>query len=327
MFPKVTTLVPSYNHGKYIRERIESVINQTYTNIELIVIDDCSKDDSDKIIRQLQEIYGFKYLRNEKNSGTPFSAWGRICDMATGDYIWICESDDVAEPLFLEKAIASFSNEPRAVLFYSNSHIINEHGEVIGNTESYFHDTWKENRWDNNFVVDGHDELLQFQLRGQTVPNMSSALIRIDAFKAAFTPFLQRLKLTGDWLFIGDVMRQGLVIFNSDTLSRFRKHEVTSRVRVKSARSQAEFILIKYKMFQGAAQPAAAFAPLMASDVIRFLYEPASWWDVTKALVHVSWSDTLKFAALLLLSTSKNASFVRQLKNRYKHAKHLQSHE
>lgn len=323
MFPKVTALVPSYNHGKYIRERIESVINQTYSNIELIVIDDCSDDHSEKIIKELQKKHGFQYFHNETNTGTPFSAWGRICAMASGDYIWICESDDVAEPLFVEKAVACFSDEPEAVLFYSNSHVINERSEIIGNTASYFHDTWKESRWDSNFVVDGHDELLQFQIRGQTVPNMSSALIRVDAFKVAFTPFLQRLRLTGDWLFIGDVMKEGRVIFSSETLSRFRKHEVTSRVRVKSARSQAEFILIKYKMFQGAAQPVAAFAPLMASDVIRFLYEPASWWDVTKALLQVSWMDTVKFAALLLLSTSNNPSFIQQFKNRYKHAKEL----
>lgn len=327
MFPKVTALVPSYNHGKYIRERIESVINQTYSNIELIVIDDCSDDDSDKIIKELQRTHGFQYLCNATNSGTPFSAWGRICAMARGDYIWICESDDVAEPLFVEKAIGAFLNEPEAVLFYSNSHVINERSEVIGNTASYFHDTWKESRWDSDFVVDGQEELLLFQLRGQTVPNMSSSLIKIDAFKAAFTPFLQRLRLTGDWLFIGNVMRKGRVIFSSETLSRFRKHQVTSRVRVKSARSQAEFILIKYKMFQGTEQPAAVFAPLMASDVIRFLYEPASWWDVTKALLQVSWLDTVKFAALLLLSTIKNPSFIRQFKNRYKHAKDLLSHD
>jgi glycosyltransferase involved in cell wall biosynthesis len=323
LLPKVTALVPSYNHGRYIHERIESIMNQSYQNIELIVIDDRSDDNSHEVISKLQAHYGFQYLRNERNSGTPFAAWERICTLATGDYIWVCESDDVADQSFLEKAVLSFAKEPGAVLFYSSSHIINESGEIIDHTDGYFHDIWKEKRWDEDFAVDGREELLQFQLRGQTVPNMSSALIKASAFKAAFTPFLKRLRLTGDWLFISDVMRHGRVIFRHDALSRFRKHEVTSRFRVKSARSQAEFILTKYRMFRATGQPVAAFAPLMGSDVIRFLYEPASWWDVTKAMAQVSWVDALRFGGLLFVSTCKNTTFIHKFKERCKHAKGL----
>jgi glycosyltransferase involved in cell wall biosynthesis len=57
MHPKVTALVPSFNHGRYISERIESIVNQSYPNIELIVIDDCSNDDSHEVISTLQAQY------------------------------------------------------------------------------------------------------------------------------------------------------------------------------------------------------------------------------------------------------------------------------
>ncbi len=325
--PKVSALVPSYNHGRYIRERIESILNQTHTNIELIVIDDGSEDDSHSIISELQTLHGFLYLRNARNSGTPFAAWERICTLASGDYIWVCESDDVAEASFVETAVARLTAEPDAVMFYSSSLIINEVSETIGHTDSYFHDIWKENRWDSDFVANGLDELLKFQLRGQTVPNMSSALFTTNAFRAAFTPFLKRLRLTGDWLFIGDVMKQGKIVFKHTALSRFRKHEVTSRVRVKSARSQAEFMLTKYRLFRGGGQPVTAFATLMGSDIIRFLYEPASWLDVGKALLRVSWLDTIKLGGLLLVSTSRNAAYIRKFQERYRHAKKWRAHE
>ena len=325
--PMVTALVPSYNHGRYIRERIESILNQTYTNIELIVIDDHSDDDSHTIISELQIQHGFQYLRNERNSGTPFAAWERICTLATGDYIWVCESDDVAEQTFVETAVASLAAEPSAVMFYSSSLIINEASETIGHTDSYFHDTWKETRWDADFIADGLTELLQFQMRGQTVPNMSSALFTASAFKAAFTPFIKRLRLTGDWLFVGDVMKQGKVVFNHTALSRFRKHEVTSRVRVKSARSQAEFVLTKYRLFRGSGQPISKFATLMGADVIRFLYEPASWFDVGKAFLQVSWLDTIRFMGALLISTSKNTAYISKFKDRFNHAKEWQKNE
>jgi len=325
--PKVSVLVPSYNHGRYIRERIESILNQTYTNIELIVIDDCSDDDSHTVISELQARHGFRYLHNERNSGTPFAAWERICTLASGDYIWVCESDDVAEPSFVETAVSSLMAESEAVMFYSSSLIINETSQVIGHTDSYFHDIWKENRWDADFSAVGLDELLKFQLRGQIVPNMSSALFTAGAFRAAFTPFLKRLRLTGDWLFVGDVLKQGRVVFKHQALSRFRKHEVTSRVRVKSARSQAEFMLTKYRLFRASVQPVSAFATLMGSDVIRFLYEPASWLDVGKALLQVSWLDTIKLIGLLLASISKNTSYINKFKDRYRHAKEWRTHE
>lgn len=317
----VTVLVPSYNHGKYITERIESIINQCYKNFELIVIDDCSTDDSNVILNELHEKYKFKYIRRDMNSGTPFAAWKDICTLAKGEYIWICESDDVAEPVFLETAVKSLADNQEAVIFYSNSYIINENSEKIGHTQDYFHNIWKEKRWDEDFCVDGLSELVNYQLRGQTVPNMSSALFRKDAFTKSFTSFIQRLRLTGDWLFIGDVMKHGYVAFSHQALNCFREHEVTSRVRVKSARSQAEFILTKFRLFRGSQQKISSFAPLMSTDVIRFLYEPAGWFDVLKAMLQVSWIDTLKFTFLFAISAFQHPEYFNKFKERYKHAK------
>jgi len=319
----VTVLVPSYNHGSYIKDRLESILNQTYKNIELVVIDDQSDDNSHETISQLQATHGFQYIRNVNNSGTPFAAWEKICTLCHGDFIWICESDDVAEPEFLEKAVGKLVADPEAVLFYCSSHVINEANEIVGHTDSYFHDIWKEMRWDGDFVADGPQELVQFQMRGQTVPNMSSALIKATAFKASFTPFLKRLKLTGDWLFIGDVMQHGRVIFSHETLSRFRKHEVTARVRVKSARSQAEFILTKTTLFSASGQAVRLFSGLIQSDVIRFLYEPATGWDVTKAMLEISWMKSLRFFGLFLISISMNGSLIQKFKERYKHTREV----
>lgn len=319
--PLVTALVPSYNHGRYIRERIESILGQTYPAVELIVIDDASQDDSESVIRALQQQHGFQYIRNLKNSGTPFSAWERICLLAKGSYIWVCESDDVAEPEFLQTAVARLRGSPGSVLFYCNSLVIDEQSQVIGSTESYFHDIWREKRWGQDFSAAGQDELIHFQVRGQMVPNMSSALFDADAFRKGFTPFLKRLRLTGDWLFVGNVLRQGGAEFSARKLSRFRKHEVTSRVRVKSARSQAEFILTKYHLFKSTRQPVSAFANLMGTDLVRFLYEPASWLQVARALVDISATDTLRCAALLMASLFRNPSYISKFFTRYKVAK------
>jgi len=319
--PRVTALVPSFNHGKFLRQRIESIVNQTYKNVELIVIDDRSEDHSDEVITSLLAEHEFTYIRNARNSGTPFAAWGKVLSMATGEYIWVCESDDFAEPHFLETAVASLTATEGAVLFYCNSHVVDDTGQRVDNTLSYFHDIWKETRWDAAFAADGPQELVQFQLRGQIVPNMSSAVISTAAFRNAYRPFLKRLKLTGDWLFVGDVLAQGRVVYNPDFLSNFRRHEVTSRVRVKSARSQAEFILTKYLLFRDAKRPVKEFVPLMANDAIRFLHEPASFKDVLTALLRVSWLTTFKCAALLGMSVLLNREYPTKFFERYERVK------
>ncbi len=319
--PLVSILVPSYNHGRYIAERIESIMAQSFDDFELIVIDDCSIDDSDKILKKLQQKFGFTYIRNSRNSGTPFAAWERIGTMARGRYIWICESDDVAEPDFLATAVSRMRANPEAVAFYSNSYVINDQGEIIGHTASYFRDVWKEARWDQDFTASGKDEIVQFQIRGQVVPNMSSALFSVDAFRRAITPFLKSLRLTGDWLFVGMAFEHGDVEFCHRPLSRFRKHEETSRVRVQSARSQAEFILTKYHLFQRSGLPVENFAPVMSSDVVRFLYEPASWKAVVSSLFRIAPLATFGCALKLANSVIREPTYWKKFKERYAHSK------
>lgn len=89
----VTYGIPSYNHINYVKKSIDSVLNQTYKNIELIVIDDCSTDGSDLFLEQYSKEKGFKYIKNEKNIGASRTS-SKIMNMAKGEYICLLASDD-----------------------------------------------------------------------------------------------------------------------------------------------------------------------------------------------------------------------------------------
>jgi glycosyltransferase involved in cell wall biosynthesis len=316
--PRVTAVVPSYNHGRYVQQRIESILAQTYRNLELIVIDDCSEDNSHDVISLIREKHDFLYIRNERNSGTPFSAWEKAIELATGDYIWICESDDHADPAFLEIAVDQLNTHPGAVLFYSDSLVVDESGNIVGNTDDYFHGFWQETRWDSSFIADGAGELSNFQVRGQTVPNMSSALIATEAFRKAYKPLLKKFKLAGDWLFIGWVMRRGSVVFCKKPLNYYRKHDLTCRVRVQSARSQAEFILTKYLLFRQTQRNIRELVPILWFDAVRFLYEPAKYYDVLKAMFQISVPATFRCAFTIAVSLSLNCHYLKEFYLRYK---------
>ena len=101
----VSVIMPSYNTAKYIGESIESVINQTYPHWELIVVDDCSTDDTDSVVANYLSDGRIRYLKNEKNSGAAISRNYALRE-ATGKWIAFLDSDDVWLPEKLETQIA-----------------------------------------------------------------------------------------------------------------------------------------------------------------------------------------------------------------------------
>lgn len=100
----VSVIMPSYNTAKFIEETINSVLNQTYQNFEIIIVDDCSTDNTDEVVAQIRD-ERIKYIKNEKNSGAALSR-NRALREAKGKWIAFLDSDDVWLPEKLEKQIA-----------------------------------------------------------------------------------------------------------------------------------------------------------------------------------------------------------------------------
>ena len=124
----VSIIIPSYNHALYIEQSIRSVLNQTHKNIELIVIDDGSTDESVKIINQIQDIRLSLY--QQENQGA-HNAINYGCKLATGDYLAILNSDDIFYPNRLELILDFFDLNPMVDLVSSYIEIINDKGESL----------------------------------------------------------------------------------------------------------------------------------------------------------------------------------------------------
>lgn len=100
----VSVIMPSYNTGKYIADSIESVLRQTYSDWELLIVDDCSTDDTDEVIKPFLHDQRIRYLRNEKNSGAAVSR-NKALKEAKGKWIAFLDSDDIWIPEKLQKQI------------------------------------------------------------------------------------------------------------------------------------------------------------------------------------------------------------------------------
>lgn len=120
----VSIIMPSYNTGKFIKETIESVLAQTYTNWELLIVDDCSTDDTDDVLKDYLTDERIHYFKNEKNSGAAVSR-NKALSNAKGRWIAFLDSDDLWLPDKLEKQI-SFMEANNYYFSYTNYTEIDE---------------------------------------------------------------------------------------------------------------------------------------------------------------------------------------------------------
>lgn len=123
----ISIIMPSYNTGAYIADTIGSVLAQTYTNWELIIVDDCSRDHTDEIVASFADDR-IRYLKNEKNSGAAVSR-NRGLREAKGRYIAFLDSDDLWEPEKLETQLA-YMKERGYAFTYTDYRIKNHDGTL-----------------------------------------------------------------------------------------------------------------------------------------------------------------------------------------------------
>lgn len=132
MNDSVSVIMPSFNTAEFITEAIESVLAQTYDAFELIIVDDCSTDNTDEVVQRYLTDPRIKYLKNDKNSGAAVSR-NRALKEAKGKWIAFLDSDDVWEPEKLSKQIR-FMEENGYHFSYTNYSEIDEQSEPIGKT-------------------------------------------------------------------------------------------------------------------------------------------------------------------------------------------------
>lgn len=220
---KVSVIIPNYNYARYLAARIDSVLQQTMQDIEVILLDDCSGDDSLSIMRQ----YAAKDKRikavlvNDKNSGSPFVQWKRGLALCEGEYVWIAESDDLCLPTFLHTAVDLLDAYPKAVYTMTASQMIDEEGKPI--PKDYDH--WKRRHIhpDTVSIYDGICFARQHQYWRNCVYNASGVVVRRTAITQKACEALS-MCYSGDWLFWTEIALGGQVIEIHQRLNLFRFH-------------------------------------------------------------------------------------------------------
>lgn len=230
--PKVSVIVPNYNHGKYLRDRLESIYNQTYTNIEVILLDDCSTDDSKDILNEYASIHPEITICsfNSINSGGVFNQWKKGLRLATGDLIWIAESDDYCTSNFLDELVEGFVNSGVMLSFCRTEFVLGTSTQRIWSTEEYLAQ-FDDGIWAKPFVKSAHALVNEMWSVKNIVPNVSSAIFRnpghIDLLEDSEW---MSLRLCGDWIFYLTIVRGGLVTYKPWATNFYRQHPSNTSV-------------------------------------------------------------------------------------------------
>jgi len=159
-------------------------------------------------------------IKNKKNSGSTFKQWNKGASLAQGKYLWIAESDDFAEPEFLEKTVPILEENSNLGLVYTQSIMIDKDGKELGLAYELI---WRSDprRWMSNFTNDGISEIKNFLCFENTIPNASATLIRKTVFEKVGGA-KEFLKLYGDYVLWLDILCNSDIAFLSMPLNHFR---------------------------------------------------------------------------------------------------------
>jgi glycosyltransferase involved in cell wall biosynthesis len=224
---KVSAVVVSYNQAQFIAETLQSVLDQTYENIEVVIADDGSTDGTQEIISRFVQKHPAKFRAalNAENTGIA-SNFNRALDLCSGEFIAWLGGDDLWLPEKIKKQVDYMRAHPEVTGCHTEADVfVSETGESLGPFSSF-------RGRGTGTPPEGGVEVL-FDARNRILP--STMLIRTGITHGHC--FDERLKYTNDWLFDIEIFRTGRIGALRETLARYRRHEanVSIRGRLESA--------------------------------------------------------------------------------------------
>ncbi len=225
--PKVSVLVPNYNHEPFLRRRLDSIYRQSYRNIEVILMDDNSTDQSSSVLSEYAAAHPdiTQTIFNETNSGSPFRQWAKGIKQASGDLIWIAESDDYCEEHFLNVLVRCFEDQGVLLAYGSSIFVDLQEVPIPQQYDAYVSELECSAKWNGAYVETAHNEVRQALGVKNTIPNASGAVFR----RPLSMPLLdderwQSMRVAGDWVFYLHILQGGKIAYQPDAVNFFRRY-------------------------------------------------------------------------------------------------------
>nr|WP_315182241.1 glycosyltransferase family 2 protein [uncultured Flavobacterium sp.] len=299
--PLVSIIVPNYNHEKFLKQRLESIFNQTYCNFEVILLDDCSTDASLNILSEYAKNPKVSHcVFNETNSGNTFIQWNKGIALAKGDFIWIAESDDFCELNFLEELIQPVLEDPEIKLVYCQSNRVDEMGVIKGNWLHHT-DNLDTSLFKTNFVMDGNKFIELFLIHKNVIPNASGVLFqKAKAVQLGELDIDPMLKTSGDWLFYLKMVTNNKVAFIPKSLNNFRQHSTSVIAKLINTDNQITIIDFELKVRKKMTSFLSIFKANNYINVLNINRKIAKEITYSKAIFYIKNDNKIRGGLILL---------------------------
>ncbi|MFS8136491.1 MAG: glycoside hydrolase family 99-like domain-containing protein [Thermomonas sp.] len=304
--PRISVVIPNYNYARYLPERIASVLAQTLPIYELIVLDDASSDDSLTVLDHLRADSAVPILidASPTNSGSVFRQWLRGARLAKGDYVWIAEADDLAEPSFLQTLIPPLQ-DGQAVMSYAQSRQIDEAGDEIAKDYLDYVELFGRERWQRPFVAKLPEELTLGLAVKNTIPNVSAVVFKRKELLEVLERDIDDIaeyRIAGDWLLYTRVLGLGALAYSPQSLNAHRRHAGSVTIGSEQAPHLQEVLRVQEQI--RCRHPTDATVDAAATQYAEFLYQYFSLDDGGRHSFH---SDE-RFNTLVLRGTHRQPS-------------------
>lgn len=210
---KISVTIPAYNGEAYISEAIQSALNQSFRDFELLVVDDCSTDKTLEIARSFSDPR-LRVTRNDEQKGLPGN-WNRCLSLSRGELICIFHQDDVMLPENLERKVRLLSSDPGVGLVHSSADMIVEPAAPSVPVE------WIEKSFED-FVIDGQEYFFKLLFHGNLI--CASTVVARRQRLVDLGGFDEELGYTSDYEMWMKMCVGGRVAFFSQPLVRYRWH-------------------------------------------------------------------------------------------------------
>ncbi len=228
---RISVVVPNYNYARHLEGRLGSVFGQTYPVAEVVLLDDASTDDSLAVAQHAATAWGrnLAVVANARNAGCVFAQWRRGVEQARGDWVWIAEADDEADPDFLAMLVGRATAGSDVVAIACDSRATDASGATLWDShQAYFAAAGVEGLARDG-VFAARDFAARFLSERNLLVNASAILFRRDALLAALTrceAALADYRMAGDWHLYLDLMARGpgQVVWVAAPLNSHRRH-------------------------------------------------------------------------------------------------------
>jgi glycosyltransferase involved in cell wall biosynthesis len=223
--PLVSVIVASYNHVSFLDDRMKSLLNQTYSNIEVIVIDDNSTDESALTLRKYLKDSRVKLIENTTNTG-----WVNVSNqgflLSEGEYVVFANCDDTCESTLIENLVQFFQLNPSAGIVFCRSSLIDSEGMILG--EDFAGREFSFRKLCDQDILISPQQMQKFLIHSCVIPNLSAAMIKSHVFKE-LKGFTREYKICSDWDLYFRLSKVHSFGYVSRSLNRFRQHKNTVR--------------------------------------------------------------------------------------------------